>query len=69
MTRGMSVPRTELGARIRADRLALGVTQAELAALVGGHTTQGKVSEWERGDYEPSIEQLAGLARALGYHL
>jgi transcriptional regulator with XRE-family HTH domain len=49
--------------RIRAARLAAGMTQAELAARLGAH--QSSVSGWERG-LMPRATRLAQIAEILG---
>jgi transcriptional regulator with XRE-family HTH domain len=49
--------------RIRAARLAAGLTQAQLAAALGTH--QSVVSGWERG-LTPRVERLAQIAVVLG---
>ncbi len=52
------------GERIRAARVALGMTQVELAAKSG--ITQGAVSAIERDDTEfPTHDTVVRLARAL----
>lgn len=52
-----------IGKRLRARREALGLTQVELAALVG--VSQATISGWERGEYCPARRHEAGLTRAL----
>lgn len=52
------------GNRIRAQRKAAGLTQAELAEAVG--LSQGQVSNLENGDRTISLEWLRRIARALG---
>ena len=49
---------------IRARRLALGLTQAQLAERVG--VVVSLVSHWEKGDRLPSLRVLPTLASALG---
>ncbi|NMB26371.1 MAG: helix-turn-helix transcriptional regulator [Firmicutes bacterium] len=53
-----------LGPRIRARRVALGLTQQGLADLVG--YTKSMISQTERGGVWPSIDPLLAIARALG---
>jgi transcriptional regulator with XRE-family HTH domain len=55
--------REHIAYRIRAARLAAGLTQAELAARLG--TYQPAVSSWERG-LIPRAPRLAQIAEALG---
>ena len=52
-----------LGARVRARRDKLGITQNELARLTG--VTFQAVSKWERGENAPDISLLPALAGAL----
>ncbi|MBI2301090.1 MAG: helix-turn-helix domain-containing protein [Armatimonadetes bacterium] len=54
-----------LGARLRAARLRLGLTQEELAARVGG-LTKAAVSNYECGKRMPEAGLLRRLARELG---
>lgn len=52
------------GQRIKNRRLALKLTQKELAKKVGvAHVT---ISQWERGDTSPRGDRLLSLAEALG---
>lgn len=55
------------GELVRRARLAAGLTQAELADLVG--TTQSAVSRWERGHDEPRLASLVDVLRACGLRL
>lgn len=52
------------GSRILRVRRALGLTQRELADLVGVRLWQ--IDQWERDERDAPPEQLDGLARALG---
>ena len=52
-----------LGAAIKSQRSALGVSQEELAYRAGLHRTY--ISDMERGARNPSIESIAKLAHAL----
>lgn len=54
----------KLGARIRALRLAAGLTQAELAKRTGIH--RPNIARVEAGRHTPSLETLARLAQAIG---
>lgn len=51
------------GLKLKKKRLAVGLSQAELAAMLG--TVQSAVSAWETGDKMPRASQLPALARAL----
>lgn len=56
-----------LGARIKALRLANGLTQSELAERCGYEPLT--VSRFERGTYAPGIEALEVIADVLGVSL
>jgi len=64
MGRPPAKPRTSLGERIAAARLAVGLTQQELARKIG--ISQRVVAYWERESVSLRPEQLAALAVALG---
>ena len=49
---------------LRKKRLNAGLSQAELAAMLG--TVQSAVSAWESGEKMPRASQLPALAKALG---
>lgn len=49
--------------RMKDCRLALHMTQAELATIAGHHVKE--VREWESGRRVPQVEAVAALARAL----
>lgn len=53
-----------IGANLRAARKRQGLTQRELAALVG--VPDLHISRWERGAHRPSDANLYALAEALG---
>lgn len=53
----------EMCAKMKAARIAKGLSQAQLAEKVG--CTQKDVSRWESGAHEPSIANLKKLAAAL----
>lgn len=57
-------PRPAHGARLLALRKAAGLSQTQLADLVG--ETQGNISFWERTDKPPRSDILPKLARVLG---
>lgn len=44
-------------------RKATGITQKELAEIIGVH--QKDISRWENGERTPSIEAFAGICKAL----
>ncbi len=52
-----------MASNVRRHRLALGITQAELAARLG--IDRAYVSALERGLYNPTIERLDQIARVL----
>src|SRR3954452_20855097 len=53
-----------LGDVLAIARKARGLTQSELADLVG--TTQPTINRYEAGDRDPDPETVAALAKALG---
>lgn len=53
-----------IGSRIREARMALGISQAELAARAG--TSASRVCNWENCRTEPMPTSLAPIAKALG---
>lgn len=57
----------ELGARVRAERERLGLTQAELGEKMG--TTQPTIARLEAGGVTPSLDTLHRAADALGLEL
>lgn len=69
MTAGRALPaeKAKLGALIRAKRLDLGMTQKELAQLIGTHQTS--IKDWERGICAPNVKIAPRLATALGLPL
>lgn len=54
---------TRLGKRIKNRRRDLGITQVQLAEIIG--TTQSAVCKWELGYRLPSIANVARLKRGL----
>ena len=52
-----------LNQRIREVRQARGMSQVELARLLG--VTKQSISNWENDNIQPSIEMLVKLARSL----
>ncbi len=57
----------ELGERVRALRLAKGLTQRELAAAAG--TSTAAIARLEGGGMDPRVELLARLSEALDARL
>jgi len=55
--------RSTLGARLRGLRLANGLSQVDLARLVGRHQTV--IGPYERDEYEPPRDVIEKLARVL----
>jgi transcriptional regulator with XRE-family HTH domain len=56
-----------LGRNIAARRIALGLTQAELAERLVADTVT--ISRFERGSHLPSLQRLEKIAEALGMPL
>lgn len=54
----------EIGIGIKNARLAVGITQAELAHRLG--VTPQAISQYERGEKKPKIETIKKIADALG---
>ena len=57
-------PRPALGVHLTALRQAAGLTQVELASLVG--VSQANIAFWERGAKPPRSDVLQPMAEALG---
>lgn len=53
-----------MGEKLRAARKAAGLSQVELAQIVG--CTQKDISRWENCEREPMASSLKKLAQALG---
>ncbi len=64
MARTLTKPRPAQGARLVALRKEAGLTQAELAELVG--ETQQNIAYWEQSDKPPRSDVLPKLAETLG---
>lgn len=60
-------PRYELIARIMELRIKYDLTQAQLAKMIG--TKQSAISRLESGDYNPSVQLLEKIAKALNKKL
>lgn len=59
--------RTEMGNRIRLIRLALRLTQEQMAAHIGAR--QSKICDIEKGKQWPLFEDIGRLALALNFSL
>lgn len=57
-------PRRTNESKLARARIARGLTQAQLAAMVG--CAQEEISRWERGMHTMGGQRLAQIARALG---
>ncbi|MDF7681534.1 helix-turn-helix domain-containing protein [Enterobacteriaceae bacterium ESL0689] len=57
------IQNTEIGARIRARRKAMNLTQKALAKIL--KISDVSISQWERGDSEPTGKNLHALCEAL----
>ena len=64
MPRKLSKPRPRQGARLAALRRAAGLTQTELADVVG--ETQRNIAYWEQADKPPRSDVIPRLASVLG---
>ena len=62
--RKLSKPRPRQGARLAALRRAAGLTQAELADLIGD--VQPNIAYWEASEKPPRSDVLPKLAKVLG---
>ena len=60
-------PEYDLIRQIIKARMEQGMTQSELARLIG--TKQSNISRLEGGDYNPSLQFLKRVARGLGKEL
>jgi len=55
-------------ATLRAERGRLGLTQTDVAQLIGRKTYQ-TIHQWESGKNTPTLASLRAWANALGYDL
>ena len=53
-----------MGEKLRAARKAAGLTQVQLAELVG--CDQNHISRWEKGSHEPGVLTVKKMAQILG---
>lgn len=60
----MSIIQKQFGTRVRALRLAKGLSQEEFAFKVGVHRTY--MGGIERGERNPALKNIAAIASALG---
>jgi transcriptional regulator with XRE-family HTH domain len=60
----MLIGRRDWMEQIKAVRKALGMTQEQLAKLLG--VTQGTIAQWEKGLTHPTFEKLPKIAEVLG---
>lgn len=56
----------QIGQRLRAMRIAAGLSQEQLAVRLGTDVAAGTVSRWERGTRVPTVATLVRIAEALG---
>lgn len=59
-------PAQQAGERIRAVRVALGLTQAEFAEAVSPPVAQATVARWESGDSTPRDHHKRSIAALAG---
>lgn len=59
---------TTIGARVRDLRKRAGLTQGEVAFLIGHTCRKQHVCDWERGRREPGETRINDLARVFGVH-
>jgi len=57
--------RERVGARIRARRRELGLSQGAVARRLEGTVEGSQISRWERGESFPTYANIVQLARAL----
>lgn len=67
MARKLTKPRPKQGAHLARLRKAVGLSQAQLAHLVG--ESQGNIAFWEVSAKPPSSDVLPALAKALGVQI
>lgn len=67
MPRPLSRPRPPAGQRLLQLRKAAGLSQVQLAQLVG--ETQRNIAYWEASDHPPRSDILPALSRVLGVRL
>ena len=62
-------PNTELGQRLRDLRESKGYTQRDVAKLFSMPSIGGRISDWELGHHEPTLNTLRCYAKAFGITL
>lgn len=67
MGRPLTKPRASQGAKLLKLRLEAGISQAELAALIG--ESQQSVAYWERAEKPPRSDVLVKIAKVFGVKL
>lgn len=55
-----------IGARIRELRMRAGMTQKELAGMIGDKCEKQHVCNWERGRKNPGEKKIQEIARVFG---
>jgi len=60
----MAAIRNEIGERLKAIRVMLGYTQADIAEYFG--CTAASISDWERDKVVPGIDKLIALSKFYG---
>jgi transcriptional regulator with XRE-family HTH domain len=65
--RKLQKPRPAQGARLAALRQQVGLSQTELARLVG--EPQQNIALWEQSDKPPRADAIPKIAQALGVHI
>jgi transcriptional regulator with XRE-family HTH domain len=53
------------GQRLKNRRLAIGISQAKLAATEGLNTTHGMIGRYERDEVKPTLDVIQALSKAL----
>lgn len=63
--KNIKIVRETLGGFIKKTRMAKGLSQSELAQILG-YTSPQFISDWERGVSSPPVKRLHDLAHVLG---
>lgn len=64
LNRGLLMSKEEIGAKLRAQRIAQGISIRKIAEMAG--TSTRAVQAVEKGWYNPGIDTYLSLARVLG---